>query len=473
MSIALIAAITGVYFRLLHVNSTTVALTFVLAVLGVATVWGISESLVASLVAAVAFNYFFLPPVGTFTIADPQNWVAFFAFLITAITASQLSTRARRRAAEAASRQRETNRLYEFGRAMLMNDNFEATVERSVYALARIFELRSAAISEHASGRTWTTGTDFPSGGEALRALAESKEAQFSEEGRLSIVPVKLGGPSIGNLGLTGADLSPELCNAIANLVALGWERSRAIESAGQAEAARRGETLKSALLDSLAHDLKTPLTAIKTCVTGLLSAYPKTEDRKRELLEIVDEETDHLHRTISEAIQMTRIEAGKLSLERSLRSFDEIMEDLLATLGPDSARFFVHANSAVPLLPVDAALIKQALRQILDNAARYTPAGSQVDISAVLHEDHVEIRIADFGPGVSGDERERIFEKFYRGGQGGRYAQGTGMGLSIAKGIIEAHGGRIWVANQPEGGAVFSLSVPLAFDAARHESLA
>ncbi len=410
--------------------------------------------------------------MGTFVISDPQDWVAFFAFLVTAITASQLSARARRRAAEAAARQQETNRLYEFGRAMLMNDNFVATVERSVYAVARIFDLTSAAIYERASGQTWSTGPDFGDGSEALRALTESKEPQFGDRGPLSIVPVQLGGQSIGNLGLSGARMSPEVCNAIANLVALGWERSRAIESAGRAEAARRGEALKSFLLDGLAHDLKTPLTAIKTCVTGLLSAYPKTEDRKRELLEIVDEETDHLHRTISEAIQMTRIDSGKLSLERSLRSFDELMEDLLAKRQPDPARFFAHSDSTVPLLLVDAALIKQALRQVLDNAVQYTPHGSRVDISAVTHKDHVEIRIADSGPGVSAEERERIFEKFYRGGQGGRYAQGTGMGLSIAKGIVEAHGGKMWVSNRPEGGAVFSLTVPLALDAARDEYL-
>ncbi len=252
------------------------------------------------------------------------------------------------------------------------------------------------------------------------------------------------------------------LVDAIANLIAIGLERARAIEKAAAAEAARRNEELRAALLDALAHDLKTPLTAIKASVTSLLSHYPRTEERREELLSIVNEETDRLHRTVSEAIQLARIDAGKISLQRSRRPLHEIVTSVLGELKLGADRVRLDIPSDLPALNVDADLSAQALKQLLDNADRYSPPPSTIEVSARLVEDSIALRVADSGPGVTPDEQSRIFDKFYRGRHSARFPHGTGMGLAIAKGIVEAHGGGISVTGRPEGGTIFSMRLPL-----------
>ncbi len=273
-------------------------------------VLAISAVAVTTSVAAVlAFNFFFLPPVGTFTIEDPQNWVALLAFLITAITASQLSARAKRRTIEAQMRRRETEQLYALGRAILLDDNFDRILPNAATDVARIFQVERVALYDAAGGKTFRHGAEVDQA--QLLQVAQSGAAFHKADEKYTIAPLHLGGKPVGSLairGETGATLT--LVEAIANLIAIGLERARAIERAASAEAARRNEELRAAMLDGLAHDLKTPLTAIKASVTSLISRYPRTEARREELLSIVDEETDRLHRIVSEAIQMARIDA-------------------------------------------------------------------------------------------------------------------------------------------------------------------
>src|SRR5882762_7122024 len=369
--LAIVFAIVCVYLKLISVNATTVALTLLLAVLLIATVWGLAPGVTTSVAAVLAFNFFFLPPVRTFTVEDPQNWVALLAFLITAITASQLSARAERRAVEAQRSRRETEQLYALGRAILLDESFDRALPNAVTVIARIFDVAQVALYDVAGGKTYRHGAE---GSDAqLLQVAESGAAFHDADRKYSIAPLHLGGKPIGSLaigGETGATLT--LVEAIANLIAIGLERARAIEKAAAAEAARRNEELRAALLDALAHDLKTPLTAIKASVTSLLSHYPRTEERREELLSIVNEETDRLHRTVSEAIQMARIDAGKISLQRARRPLHEIVTGVLGELklGADRVRLDIPAD--LPALNVDADLIAQALKQLLDNADRY-----------------------------------------------------------------------------------------------------
>jgi two-component system sensor histidine kinase KdpD len=467
--LAIVIAIVAVYVKLIPVNATTAALTFLLAVLLIATVWGLAAAVTTSLAAVLAFNFFFLPPVTTFTVEDPQNWVALLAFLITAITASQLSARAQRRTIEAQRRRRETEQLYALGRAILLDDSFDRILPNTVTDIARIFEVEQVAIYDEAGAKTYRHGEELSDA--ELRQVVQSGVAFHDPVRRYSIAPVHLGGKPIGSLairGETGATLT--VVEAIANLIAIGLERARAIDRAASAEAARRNEELRAAMLDGLAHDLKTPLTAIKASVTSLISRYPRTEERREELLQIVNEETDRLHRTVSEAIQMARLDAGKVSLQRGFHPLHEIVTGTLAELKWSPSRVRLDIPGVLPELFVDADLVGQALKQLLDNADRYSPADSPIDVSARLAENSMEVSVSDSGPGVTPDEQSRIFDKFYRGRHSARFPHGTGMGLSIAKGIIEAHGGRISVSGRPEGGAVFSLQLPLKAEQVRHE---
>jgi len=467
--LAIVASIVGAYTKLIAVNSTTAALTFLLAVLLIATIWGLAEAITASIAGVLAFNFFFLPPVGAFTIEDPQNWVALLAFLVTAITTSQLSARARRRTIEAQRRRRETEQLYELGRAILLDESFDRILPKAVTDIARIFDVEQAAIYDAGAEKTYRHG---PGDDEAqLREVAESGVPAHRPEEKYSVAPLRLGGRPNGSLsirGETGGTLT--LVEAIANLIAIGLERARAIDRAASAEAARRNEELRAAMLDGLAHDLKTPLTAIKASVTSLISGYPRTEERKEELLTIVNEETDRLHRIVSEAIQMGRIDAGKISLQRGPHALDEIVTGALSDLKMSASRLRLNIPDRIPPLYVDFDLIGQALKQLLDNADRYSPAGSPIAVSARLAPDSVIVSVADSGPGVRADEQSKIFDKFYRGMHSSRFREGTGMGLSIAKGIVEAHGGKITVSAGPEGGSVFSVQLPLSPEQVKHE---
>jgi two-component system sensor histidine kinase KdpD len=226
------------------------------------------------------------------------------------------------------------------------------------------------------------------------------------------------------------------------------------------AEASRRNEELRSAMLDALAHDLKTPLTAIKASITTLISAPPRSSQGNQELLVIIHEETERLNRTVSEAVQMARIDAGKLSLERRPQSVADLIADSVADIRPAeaTARISVHIPGSLPKVDVDTDLIRHVLKQLLDNAVKYSPANEEIEISAERELDSVILTVNDHGPGVNPEEQYRIFEKFYRGRSGSRTTEGTGMGLSIAKGIVEAHGGKIWVDSNRWGGAAFSF---------------
>src|SRR5581483_170726 len=306
-AMAIVAAIVGFYYRLVHVNATTVALSLLLAILGISTFWGLLEATVAAVMAMLSFNLFFLEPVGNLTIYDTQNWVAFFAFMVTAVTASQLSARAKRRTAEAVERRHELEHLFELSQSMLLAGGSGDAIRSLVNRVCRVFQVESAAFYSKAANDYYRSGPEgFALSDEKLRHAADRDEIFFYAEGGMAIVPVRLGGQSLGSLGLAGTLPSSEVLNAVAYLVAIGIERQRAVDEAARAEAARQSEMLKSALLDALAHDLKTPLTSIKAAATSLLGGDRPPTDR--ELLTIIDEEADRLNRITAEVVAMARI---------------------------------------------------------------------------------------------------------------------------------------------------------------------
>jgi len=255
---------------------------------------------------------------------------------------------------------------------------------------------------------------------------------------------------------------------ALSNLVAIALERVRSQEAANRAEAARQSEELKSALLDSIAHEFKTPLTSIKAAATALLYTPTPNQEEQRELLTVVDEEADRLGRLVTEAIQMARIEAGKTRLNTDLCSVESLIQGILQQMKSvvEGRSITLSIAADTPLIIADEELLGLAIRQLLDNAVKYSPPGSPVAISAEKAEGGVIISVSDQGPGIPEWEQSRIFQKFYRRADTHRHVAGSGMGLAISLEIVRAHGGEIWVESVPGQGAKFCISVPCISEA-------
>ena len=368
-----IAATTGL-LKLIgeRINATTVSLAFLLLILFVATGWGSRPAIVASVIGVICFNFFFLPPFGTFTIRDPANWIAFIAFMVTAITVGQLSARVKHRAEEAEAAKREVERLY--------------------------YELQDS------------------------------------------------------------------------------FERS------SQAKALKQSERLKSALLDAVTHDLRTPLTSIKASATTLLADLYSTNEGnaelqldnegRKEMLQVIDEETDRLDRFVEGLTKLARIDAGELHPQRQWSSVTEIVMTAMkrAERRTRGHRLEIWIDDELPSIKVDDHAIAEVVYTLVDNAAKYSPADATIKVTATEQDETVLITVEDNGPGIPADLRQRVFEKFFRamrdGDVGDRQTPGTGMGLAIARGIVEAHDGRIWIED-PDGptGTKFVVQLPVGDD--------
>jgi len=352
-----------------RINSTTVGFAFLLVILFIAMAWGRKPALVASVLAMLSFNFFFLPPFHTFTIADPQNWVALTAFFITAIAVGQLSARAKRRAEEAEASRIEIKRLYE--------------------------------------------------------------------------------------------------------------DLQNAFERASEAEALKRSERLKSALLDAVTHDIRTPLTSIKASATLLLEDREATEpveklapDEQTAMLRVITHGADRLDRFVEGIVDLARIEAGDLTLYRNWGVVEDIIDAALAQAEPLTRRHRIRVSveNELPVIRVDARAVAEVIYTLIDNASKYSPPDTLVSIEAKrVSDDQVEIAVEDQGPGIPVRLREKVFERLYRGhnnGAAGELIGGIGMGLAIAKGIVEAHGGHIWIEDGAQGrGARIVFTVPVGDD--------
>src|ERR1700676_4723556 len=465
VSLAVIAGISFFYRHFLHVNQTTVALSFLLAILAVSAVWGMAVSVFMSLVAVMAFNYFFLPPVGALTIADPQNWVALFAFLVTSIMGSQLSSRIRSEADEAHQRRREVERLYQFSRKLLGEGNVIQLMNAIPDYIVESFEAGAAELFLPQKEKFYRSGF-----GAAHLDEVKTKTAFLNDEVTIDsqtgeyFLPIRLGVRAIGSLGISGPQLSRQSVDAISSLVAIAVERARAVEQLGQTEAAREGERLKSALLDSITHDFRTPLTSMKASVGSLLTSEHSDPQQTRALLTIIDEECDRLNRLVEEAGEMAKLEAGEFALELAPVAMENVVQMALAHCKTSLAGrpVDVRMTANLPVVRADAVRTKEALVQLIDNANLYSPKDQPIIVTVEPTGDTVTTSVADRGPGIDDFEQTMIFEKFYRGKDQRYLVRGTGMGLPIAKALISAQQGSISVTSQLGHGSVFSFTLPV-----------
>jgi len=464
-ALAIVAAITFFYRNIITVNQTTVALTYLLAILAVSTFWGFAVSAFMSVAAMLAFNYFFLPPVGKFTISDPQNWAALVAFLATSLIASRLATRVRREADEAQQRRKEIERLYAFSQQLLVSGNVITLLNSIPNHIVETFEVGAAALYLDYKQKFYHSGAAPHFNDEELKRAMVREEPLRDASRSLCLVPVRMGTRPIGSLGISGRLLSRQTLEALGSMIAIAFERARAVEELGKTEATREGERLKSALLDSVTHDFRTPLTSIKASVTSLLSSANTTESQKHELLSVINEECDRLNQLVGDAAEMARLDAGEFELNLEPNSIAEIVAASLAHCKTALANRPVHLDIAgtLPSVRVDFDRIKDVLVRLIENAGVYSPKNQPITISAEVHGDFLSASVADNGPGIEDMELGLIFDKFYRGKDQRYLVLGTGMGLPIAKAIVEAHGGSISVTSQRGHGSVFSLTLPLA----------
>ncbi|HVA64915.1 MAG TPA: ATP-binding protein, partial [Terriglobales bacterium] len=411
-----------------------------------------------SLEAVLVFNYLFLPPVGTLTIADPQNWVALLAFLVVAVVGSHLSARAQREAREAQRRRRETERLYAFSQLLLQAGDVLQLLSAIPLHLASTFGARAAALYVAETGAMYRSGEPAALAEAALRAGAPGGVGEL-------VAAVRLGVRPVGSFGLAGAEVASEAMEALGSLIAIALERARAVEQVGLTEAARESERLKSVLLDSVAHDFRTPLTAIKAAITGLLAGVPVSEPQRGELLQIIDQESDRLNGLIEEAAEMARLEAGELELQPRPLAVDELVEAALEECRPrlGARPLALELDADLPLVRADIASAKKVLVRLLENADQYSPREQPITIAAERRGGVVRISVADRGPGIEERERELIFDKFYRGREQRHRSHGTGMGLAIARAIAAAHGGAVALSSAGGPGSVFTFTLPVA----------
>jgi two-component system, OmpR family, sensor histidine kinase KdpD len=455
--------VVRLYTTVIHVNPTTVALTFLVSVLIVSALWGLRYALFTAFMAAAAFNYYFLPPTGTFTIADTQNWVALFALLTTAVIASELSDRARKQADEAVGRRRELERLYSFSQQLLTADNVLQLLNAVPHHVVESFGVSAAVVYVPDKGNIYRSGIDVPElDVDQLKSIIARGEPMVDDARNLSYTPLKMGVRTVGAIGVAG-NLSRQTLAAMGSLIAIAVERANAVETLARSEGAREGERLRSAILDSVTHEFRTPLTSIKASITSLLSTTGLSADDRQELMTVINEESDRLNRLVGEAAEVAQLESHEFQLDlqacRVLDLVQAAVGEVKQTLGKRPVEIRVPEETTVRL---DADRIKEVLIQLLENAAKYSAPEAPIRITAELKGANLEVSVADQGAGIDDMEQELIFDKFYRGKNQRYRVQGTGMGLAIARAIVEAHGGKIGVTSQTGCGSVFYFLLPV-----------
>jgi two-component system sensor histidine kinase KdpD len=485
-ALAAVATVTAVFATWLRAaNTATVSTGLLMVVLIVAATSPLWVAVTASVFAVLAFNFAFLPPVGTFTIADPQNWLALASFLAVSLVATNLSAVARARTAEALGRRDELARLFDLSRDVLMTTDSRDALTTLARSVARRFDLAVVAIALPRAGE-W----DVYHAGEPIALDRPALDAAFSaaqttlefdayartyaghrtmhSDGRaVGLVPLRVGTRPIGLLAAAGRPVEPGTLDALAGVVAIGIERAQLLEERKAAELTRQSEQLKTALLASISHDLRTPLTAIRVAAANLQAAGLPEPDR-REQSDLIQAEVERLNRLFQNILEMARLDAGGVAAEARPSHPSEIIAAARDQVA-HTLRDHVIDVAVDPDVPVslDPRLTASAVAHLLENAAQYAPSGSTIDIRASSGGETLTVTVRDHGPGLTTADLPRVFDRFYRGEASRARPSGSGMGLWIARGLLAVQGGRVWAETAADGGARFTISVPAVTAAA------
>jgi len=471
-------ALTASLLRLLpDISPTTVSLILLLIVLGTATIGRLRAAIVASVASMLALNFFFLPPVGAFTIADPQNWIALFAFLVVSVIASNLSAAAQDRTREAIARRNEVTRLFDLTRDVLLTTETTGAIDALARHVARRFELSRIAICLPVDdgwrihqGGAEEVDIDVNTLNMALakaRGIVEFDARQRAYGGHvrlangndISIVPLRHGTRAVGLLAASSSTIDIGTLDALAGVVAIAIERAQFLAERDAAELVQQKADLAATLLASLSHDLRTPLTAIKAAVENLRGHL--TAEERADQARAAASELDRLTRLFQDILDMARIDAAAIRVDRQWVTAADVVDAASAhvrhTLEGHALRVDTDSDMEVD---IDPRLASVALSHILENAAQYSPSDREILVQAHIEPDGLHVSVTDRGPGLDPGELEHLFERFYRGHAARQTTFGTGMGLSITRGLLAAAGGRIWAENVA-GGAKFSIVVP------------
>ena len=482
-ALATVALVTAALRHWLQLsNAATVSTTYLMVVLVVAATSHLWVAVVTSLVAMLCLNFFFLPPVGTLTIADPQNWIALFAFLAVSLVASNLSAVASTRTREAMGRRDELARLFDLSRDVLMMTDSREALSILARSIARRFDLEYVAVAVprdndwdvyDAGARTIALdkrqlSNAFATAQTSLEFDAYARtyagHRTMSVDGHdVRLVPLRVGTKPTGILAAAGRPVEAGTLDTLAGVVAIAIERAQFLEERKAGELTRQSERLKTALLASIGHDLRTPLTAIRIAASNIM-APGLTPDERRGQGDLILSEVERLTRMFQNILEMARIDAGAVATESRWTHPSEIIsaahDQVEHTL--QSHEVAVEIADDVPVR-LDPRLTATALAHLLENAAQYSPSGSTIEVSVRLPDEGLTITVRDHGRGVSTADLPHLFERFYRGSEAKSRASGTGMGLWIVRGLLAVEHGQVWAENHPDGGAQFTIVVPVA----------
>jgi two-component system sensor histidine kinase KdpD len=481
-SILTVAGCTGIarimvpYFERLDV-----AMIYLLGVVLISSRTSKWPALFATIMSVAAFDFFFIPPFYTFAVSDVRYFITFIVMFLVSFVISRLTLRVRQQAEAARLRERRTAALYSMSRELVRERGTKRLSEIAIRHMSEVFDSGVAILIPDEDGRLVQTGAgdavftpDQQELSVAQWVLEHRQAAGLSTDtlpgAKAIYLPLVGSSGAIGVAGIlpknAGDGFEPEQLHyleAFANQTAIAIERSFLGEAAQRAMLKAETESLRNTLLSSISHDLRTPLSAITGAATTLLENDAAIDMVGRlDLLQTVREEADHLNRIIKNVLDMTRLESGAITLNKEWQPLEEVIGAVLNRLGDrlNGHPLTVKLPGNLPLVPFDSLLMEQVLVNLFDNAIKYTPAGTPLELSASESFYTVTVELADRGPGIPPGEEERIFEKFVRVGATGG---GVGLGLAICRTIIEAHGGKIWVENREGGGAVFRFTLSTA----------
>jgi len=456
-----VIALLGFAGYVLHFNSAPVGFLFLLVVVSEAILCGFWQATVVSILACACLDYFFYPPYLTLNIGDPQDWVALGAFEISALVVSRVSSREQRSSHEAALQRTAMEQLYELSRSTLLINLHQPPGPQLTQLIQRIFHVEGVAIFDANSGQCDRSG-EWPE--DELDLAKECFFLHSDDEDPLTRTSQRLlrvGTNTVGAIVIRGYLNSLET-DALASLAAIALDRCVSFQKESRIEAAHQSERLRAGVLDSLAHAVKTPLTAIQTASSGLREVG-SLNDPQTSLVSLIEEESNQLNLLCTRLLQTAKLEANQMSLGKDEIAVADLVSKVIREQSGHMAGHPVEVTMSDPGLTIegDSELLSMALVQFLDNAAKYSYPGMSVKIAAWESHAEVLMSVHNIGPAIPISDRERIFQRFYRSEGSKNMAAGTGIGLSTVKMAAEAHQGHVWVISDAQEGTTFFLSLP------------